>query len=57
VVVGEGGAAKEVAGKRGAWVEVARVEVGSERRVVVRMGGVVGRALVVDAVRWAEERK
>jgi len=56
VVVGGGGAAKEVAGKRGAWVEVARVEVGSERRVVVRMGGVAGRALVVDAVRWVEER-
>jgi len=56
VVVGGGGAAKDVAGKRGAWVEVARVEVGSERKVVVRMGGVAGRALVVDAVRWVELR-
>jgi len=55
-VVGGGGAAKDVAGKRGAWMEVARVEVGSERKVVVRMGGVAGRALVVDAVRWVELR-
>ena len=57
VVVGEGGAAKEVAGKRGEWVEVARVEVGTERRVVVRVGGVAGQVLVVDAVRWVEERR
>jgi hypothetical protein len=56
VVVGADGAVREVAGQRGEWVEVARVEVGTERKVVVQLGGVAGRAVVVDAVRWVEIR-
>jgi hypothetical protein len=56
VVVGADGAVREVAGQRGEWVEVARVEVGAERKVLVQLGGVAGRAVVVDAVRWVEIR-
>jgi hypothetical protein len=56
VLVGADGAVREVAGQRGEWVEVARVEVGAERKAMVQLGGVAGRAMVVDAVRWVEIR-
>ncbi len=56
VVVGADGAVREVAGQRGEWVEVARVEVGADRKAMVQLGGVAGRAVVVDAVRWVEIR-
>jgi len=56
VVVGADSAVREVAGQRGEWVEVARVDVGTERKVMVQLGGVAGRAVMVDAVRWVEIR-
>lgn len=56
VRIGDDVAVRAVAGQRGAWTEVARIDVDGARRALLRLHAVPGRALVVDALRWSEVR-